>query len=206
MFTGIVEEVGRVRAVRVSPEGGTLEVETSLEGIGEGDSVAVNGVCLTAVRVAEGTVAFEVSPETLRRSNLGTLRPGDPVNLERSLRVGDRFGGHIVTGHVDFTSRILSFRPYGKHRLLKIEVPPDQRVFFAPKGSVAVDGISLTVNEVGEGYATFNVIPYTYENTNLRSRREGDLVNVEVDVIARYVVNFLKNQKRRGLEDLLEGL
>lgn len=207
MFTGIVEDVGRVRSVKVSPEGGVLEVETGLDGIKEGDSVAVNGVCLTVVDYHNGTVTFDVSPETLRRSNLGLLRRGDPVNLERSLRADSRIGGHLVMGHVDFTARILQFRGSGNHRTLKIEVPEDYRVFFAVKGSVAVDGISLTVNEVGEGFISANIIPYTFENTNLRTKREGDLVNVEVDIIARYVVSFLREEgRKRRLEEFLEGL
>ncbi len=207
MFTGIVEDVGRVRSVKVSPEGGVLEVETGLDGIKEGDSVAVNGVCLTVVDYHNGTVTFDVSPETLRRSNLGLLRRGDPVNLERSLRADSRIGGHLVMGHVDFTARILQFRGSGNHRTLKIEVPEDYRVFFAVKGSVAVDGISLTVNEVGEGFISANIIPYTFENTNLRTKREGDLVNVEVDIVARYVVNFLREEgRKRRLEEFLEGL
>ncbi|MDQ7082095.1 MAG: hypothetical protein Q9N34_03245 [Aquificota bacterium] len=140
----------------------------------------------------------------MRTTNLGLLGIGDPVNLERSLRADSRIGGHIVMGHVDFTSRILSFRPAGDHRELVIEVPGDKEVFFAPKGSVAVDGISLTVNRVGGGRISINIIPYTYENTNLRFRKAGDLVNVEVDVIARYVVNLFRREDR--LKDLLERL
>ncbi len=206
MFSGIVEEVGKVRDLRRTGKGAKLTVETELPGIGEGDSVAVNGVCLTVVRVRDQLLEFDLSPETLRTSNLGLLKRGDRVNLERSLRVDSRLGGHIVMGHVDFTSRILSFKPVGEHRELVIEVPRDKEVYFAPKGSVAVDGISLTVNRVEAGRLSVNIIPYTYENTNLRFRKAGDLVNVEIDVIARYVVSFLKREKGENLKDLLEGL
>ncbi len=202
MFTGIVEDVGRVKEVR----SGLLRIETKLGDIKVGDSVSVNGVCLTAVEVSGGEVLFEVSPETLKRTNLGLLRKGDPVNVERSLSLGSRLGGHIVFGHVDFVSRILVFKEAGRHRELVIEVPKGKEVFFAEKGSVAVDGISLTVNYVLDGRISLNIIPFTFENTNLKFRKVGDLVNVEVDPIARYVVRFMEIKEKKSLEELLKGL
>ncbi len=206
MFTGIVEDVGKVKEISLRSGGGVIKVETKLGDIKVGDSVSVNGVCLTAVEVSGRTVTFEMSPETLSRSNLRFLRVGSPVNLERSLRPDSRMGGHLVMGHVDFTARIISFRPEGEHRDLVIEVPRDREVFFAEKGSVAVDGISLTVNRVKEGSISITIIPFTFENTNLRFRRVGDLVNVEIDPIARYVVRFMSIMERKDLGDLLEDL
>ncbi len=206
MFTGLVEDVGEVLDLRRTASGGVLKVRTSLGGIEVGDSVSVNGACLTVVEVSEGVVSFDVSPETFRRTNLGNLKRGDPVNLERALRADSRLGGHFVLGHVDFTSRIISFRPAGQHRELLLEIPPGRRELFVEKGSVAVDGISLTVNTVRNSSLSINVIPYTYERTNLRFRREGDLVNVEADVIGKYVLNYLKLREESPLKDGIEGL
>ncbi len=202
MFTGLVEALGEVLDLKVGAQGGVLRVGTDIEDVRVGDSVAVNGACLTAVEVGKGFLAFEVSPETFSRTNLGTLKKGDKVNLERALRADSRLGGHIVLGHVDFTGKITSFHNVGKHRELVVEIPSDWRVFFVEKGSVAIDGISLTVNEVKEGSISINVIPHTYENTNLKSRKAGDRVNVEVDVIGKYVVSYL----RRSSNNLMDKL
>ncbi len=205
MFTGLVEEVGEVVSLRTGQSGGVLEVKSSLGDIKVGDSVAVNGACLTAVEVKDGLVAFELSPETMKRTNLKNLRRGDLVNLERALRADSRLGGHFVLGHVDFTASIVSFRNLGDHRELIVEIPPDQRKFFVEKGSVAIDGISLTVNYVRGETISINVIPHTYENTNLRIKRPGDLVNVEVDILGKYVVSYLTG-KEGGLEEKLKDL
>ncbi len=204
MFTGIVEEVGEVLLIRRTPEGGFLKVRTSLSGIATGDSVAVNGACLTAVEVDGESVSFEISPETFSRTNLGLLKRGDPVNLERALRADSRLGGHFVLGHVDFTARILSFERRGDHRELVVEIPPRWSAYFVEKGSVAIDGVSLTVNRLTGSGVSINVIPHTLERTNLKVRRAGDLVNVEVDVIGKYVLRFLSG--RGDLEEKLKGL
>ncbi len=204
MFTGIVEEVGEVLLIRRTPEGGFLKVRTSLSGIVTGDSVAVNGACLTAVEVDGESVSFEISPETFSRTNLGLLKRGDPVNLERALRADSRLGGHFVLGHVDFTARILSFERRGDHRELVVEIPPRWSAYFVEKGSVAIDGVSLTVNRLTDSGVSINVIPHTLERTNLKVRRAGDLVNVEVDVIGKYVLRFLSG--RGDLEEKLKGL
>ena len=205
MFTGLVEDIGEVISLFRDSKGGRLSVRTELGDIKVGDSVAVNGACLTAVKVDENTITFEVSPETFKRTNLGLLRRGDPVNLERALRADSRLGGHFVLGHVDFTAKILSFRNLGEHRELVIEIPPDQRRFFVEKGSVAVDGISLTVNYVRGNSISINIVPYTFENTNLKFRKPGDLVNVEVDIIGKYVVNYLSGREG-DLEEKLREL
>lgn len=208
MFTGLVEEVGKVVSLKKSPEGALLTVETSLGDIKIGDSVAVNGACLTVVDIDQQRVSFELSPETLKRTNLGLLKTGDFVNLERALRVGDRLGGHIVQGHVDFTARIISFKNLGKHRELVIEIPTGWEKYFVEKGSVALDGISLTVNTVQGNKISINIIPHTYEHTNLKYKKVGDLLNVETDIVGKYVINYLErfSLKETSLEEKLKNL
>ena len=203
MFTGLVEDVGKV----LRAGGGVLVVETSLTDIEVGDSVAVNGACLTAVEVDGGKVTFEVSQETLSRTNLADLKAGDRVNLERALKVGSRLGGHIVQGHVDFTARIREIRPQGGHRLLTLEIPREWSLYFVEKGSVAVDGISLTVNAVEGNFIFINIIPHTLENTNLKFRKPGDRVNIETDIIGKYIIRYLENLgKEKSFEEKLKGL
>ncbi len=208
MFTGLVEEIGKVTYFKKSPEGALLTVETTLVDIKIGDSVAVNGACLTVVEVKQGKISFELSPETLERTNLKFLKIGDFVNLERALKVGDRLGGHIVQGHIDFTAKITSFRNLGKHRELIIEIPPGWEKYFVEKGSVALDGISLTVNTVQGNKVSINIIPHTYENTNLKFKKVGDLLNVETDIVGKYVVNYLEKFSSRdsSLEEKLKNL
>ena len=208
MFTGLVEEVGKVVSLKKSPEGALLTVETSLGDIKIGDSVAVNGACLTVVDIDQQRVSFELSPETLKRTNLGLLKTGDFVNLERALRVGDRLGGHIVQGHVDFTARITSFKNLGKHRELVIEIPTGWEKYFVEKGSIALDGISLTVNTVQGNKISINIIPHTYKHTNLKYKKVGDLLNVETDIVGKYVINYLErfSSKETSLEEKLKNL
>jgi len=199
MFTGIVEALGKVVELRRAGEGALLTLEAPFEDVKEGDSVAVNGVCLTLTARKGGLLTFELSQETLRKTNLSRLKAGERVNLERALRLSDRLGGHLLLGHVDFTAPIRSFRPLGRHRELKVAVPPEKRKFFVEKGSVGLDGISLTVNEVGRDFITVNVIPYTYEHTNLKFRKVGDLLNVELDIFGKYAVNYLESLGRSFL-------
>ncbi|QWK20229.1 MAG: riboflavin synthase [Hydrogenobacter thermophilus] len=206
MFTGLVEDVGKVKNIKISSKGGTLEVITSLKEIKVGDSVAVNGVCLTVTKVENSIISFDLSPETLRRSNLSKASVGDLINLERAIKVGDRLGGHILLGHVDFTSRIESFRSVGDHYELKIYIPDEWILYFVEKGSVGIDGISLTVNTVEGNLISLNIIPHTYQNTNLKGRKEGDHVNIEVDILGKYVINYLSKRRERRLDQLLERL
>ncbi len=188
MFTGLVEEVGKIKSVERG--GSLLKIECSkvIEDVKEGDSVAVNGVCLTVVAVGDNCLSFDVSSETLKRSNLSRLRTGSAVNLERALRVGDRLGGHILQGHVDTVVRVLGMRRErgGFYRFL-FELPYNFRTLVVEKGSIGIDGISLTVAEVKGNAFSVAVIPHTYENTNLRERKVGDRVNVEFDIIGKYV-------------------
>jgi riboflavin synthase len=185
MFTGIVEERGRVRAL----EGGRLVVECRavLGDTAVGDSVAVNGVCLTAVEAAPDSLSFDLAPETLSRTNLAQLRPGDPVNLERPLTLASRLGGHLVQGHVDAVGIVRSFTGNGHGARLGIEIPEGLRPYLVKKGSVTVDGVSLTVASAGgEGFEVA-LVPHTLEVTTLGDRRPGDQVNLEADVLAKYV-------------------
>lgn len=193
MFTGIVEEVGRV--AEAAPRGSlvvlTIAAERAAEGLAVGDSLAVNGVCLTAVRVAPGEVVVEAVPETLRRTNLGGLAPGDPVNLERSLTPTTRLGGHFVQGHVDATGEVLDVVLEGASRLVRLAAPPEVMRYVVPKGFVAVDGASLTVAEAGPGWLRIAFIPHTLDRTVAGGYRPGSRVNLEADVLGKYVEHLL---------------
>ena len=188
MFTGLVETTARVRRVDPEPDGVRLEVETPLAAeLRQGDSIAVNGVCLTAVDPGADGFKADVMAETLRRSSLGPLAAGDSVNVELPLRAGDRLGGHVVQGHVDGTGTVVSTRDEGFARLVRVSADPSLLRYVVEKGSIAVDGVSLTVAEVdGEGF-TVSLIPETLERTTLGLAAPGRVVNLEVDVFAKYV-------------------
>jgi riboflavin synthase len=185
MFTGIVEELGEV----VAQEPGRLTVRGRLvtSDTGPGDSVAVNGVCLTVVTVAGDEFTVDVMPETLARTGLGRLAPGDPVNLERAATASTRLGGHLVQGHVDGVGTLRSRTPGAGWHDLRVSLPPELSRYLVEKGSVTVDGVSLTVVAVGADWFDVSLIPTTLERTTLGRRRVGELVNLEVDVIAKYV-------------------
>ena len=193
MFTGIVEELGRVVSIAHGPDDSARLVVRGprvTADAGPGDSIAVNGVCLTAVELADGTFSADVMAETLRRSSLGALQPGDPVNLERPMAADGRFGGHIVQGHVDGLGRIRARHPSQNWEVVQIDLPPELARYLVEKGSITVDGVSLTVVEVVDGEAPWfsvSLIPTTLAETTLGSRAVGDPVNLEVDVIAKYV-------------------
>jgi riboflavin synthase len=189
MFTGIVQAVGKVHRI----ENLVLEVDAPAsfapEGYDTGESVAVNGCCLTVV--AEAPLRFDLSEETLARTGLGQLRAGDPVNLERAMTARDRFGGHIVQGHVDATGEVLAVEPQEGSTILRFRVPEEYTRYLIDKGSVTIDGISLTVvRPEGDTFEAW-IIPHTLENTNLAARQPGDRVNLEFDVIAKYVERLL---------------
>jgi riboflavin synthase len=188
MFTGLVQDLGRVTAVDAGADGVTLGVRTKLAGeIAEGDSVAVNGVCLTATAIADGHFRAEVMHETLRRSSLAEAAQGADVNLELALRASDRMGGHIVQGHVDGLGSVRDTREDGFARVLTIAAPAALLRYVVEKGSIAVNGVSLTVVGVGEDWFSVSLIPETLERTTLGAAAPGAPVNLEVDVVAKYV-------------------
>lgn len=194
MFTGIIQSVGRVRAIE--PRGGDVRLsiatgDLDLSDVQLGDSIAVAGCCLTAVTLDAGGFAADVSNESLSLTTLGTLKNGDAVNLEKALRLADRLGGHLVSGHVDGLGTVVSVRPDGRSQRWTFEVPADLARYIAHKGSVTIDGTSLTVNEVEGTRFGVNLIPHTVEHTTFADRRPGDAVNIEVDVVARYVERLL---------------
>ncbi|MBI4969517.1 MAG: riboflavin synthase [Rhodospirillales bacterium] len=194
MFTGIVTDLGKVRSVTRQPGGEVrFEIATAYpaEAIPIGASVAHNGVCLTVVERGPGWFAVFASLETLDKTTLGSWKAGAPVNLERPLKVGDELGGHIVSGHVDGVGTVDSIRPEGESKRFLIAVPESLRKFIAPKGSVAVDGVSLTVNEVEGARFGVNIIPHTLAVTTFGHYRPGDRVNLEIDMLARYVARLL---------------
>lgn len=188
MFTGLVADLGTVAALDRGADGLRLRVSTTLAGeLSPGDSVAVNGVCLTAVDIDAGAFSADVMEETLRRSSLGPLGEGDNVNLELPLRPSDRLGGHVVQGHVDGTGTVESVRDDGFARVVRIVAAPDLLRYVVEKGSIAVDGVSLTVSEVDDGAFAVSLIPETLERTTLGTAAPGRTVNLEVDVFAKYV-------------------
>ena len=193
MFTGIVEEVGNV--AHVSPNRLAVEASTVMPGLKLGDSIAINGACLTVVECGPSRFAVDLAPETMRRTALGALENGGPVNLERALAAGDRMGGHIVQGHVDGTGRVTSIRNDHDCIILRIRAPKRLIPYIVEKGFVAIDGISLTVVKKGSSSFTLSVIPYTLRNTNLHRIRVGDRVNLEADILAKYVESLLATQQ-----------
>ena len=189
MFTGIVEEVGVV--AKISDIGMTVRATKVTEDLKLGDSIAVNGACLTAVSFDRTEFSVDLSPETMRRTSLDQLSVGGPVNLERALLASDRMGGHIMQGHVDGTGRVMSTKRDGDSTVFRIRVPKRLQRYIVEKGFVAVDGISLTVVKRGASSFTLAVIPYTLANTNLAALSVGDRVNLEADILAKYVESLL---------------
>ncbi len=187
MFSGIVEAVGRIQEIEATPGSTRLRVAAPFSGLSLGESVCVSGVCLTVVFVSADSFDVEVSAETLRRSRFAALQTGDPVNLERSLRLGDRLSGHLVFGHVDGVGRLASVTLEGDSRLCRFEVPGSIARYLVEKGSIAVDGVSLTVFHCESGGFSSSIIPHTADVTTLGTLRPGDRVNLESDMIARYV-------------------
>ena len=193
MFTGIIEELGRVRSIERRGDGARLVIEarTVTEGTHEGDSIAVNGVCLTAIDVRADSFAADGSRETLQRSTLGSLRAGSAVNLERAVTPSTRLGGHIVQGHVDARGRFLNAAEHGGSWTIRVAYPPEVARYLVFKGSVAVEGISLTVACLTDDYFEVAVIPKTWAMTNLSQLRPNAEVNLEADIIAKYVERIL---------------
>jgi riboflavin synthase len=196
MFTGLIENAGKIKSTRKGDRSLVLTISTDLpvRVMKLGASVAVNGACLTIVKRGRGDFTVDVSPETLRCTNLQELRAGSLVNLERPMRLGGELGGHLVTGHVDTVATVAAIQQEGEFTFYSFHVPPKIAASLVPKGSVAVDGISLTVNECTRRGFSVAIIPFTLQHTNLRARRVGDKVNIETDLIGKYVHSFMANR------------
>lgn len=194
MFTGIIEEVGTIQELRFLSQGATLAVgaEQCIAGLKIGDSIAVNGVCLTATRIGTNFFLCDVSAETLRISNFKQLKQGRGVNLERSLMVGDRLGGHFVQGHVDGVGRFISKVASGEGYEVSFDFPRELERYLVYKGSISINGISLTIATLARGIFSVAVIPHTFESTNLSQLIVGDLVNLEVDILGKYFERFFQ--------------
>ncbi len=191
MFTGIIEAVGAVESIQIHSDGGA-RIAVRAFPMAVGESLAVNGVCLTVQRAEGDLLYFDAVSETLRRTNLGDLKAGDCVNLERPLTAESRIGGHFVQGHVDTTARLIEIREEGNARVLKLQLENAAYMrYIVPKGSIAIDGISLTVVEAGSDWFTVWIIPHTWAVTNLAHRQIGERVNLETDILARYVERLL---------------
>ncbi|MEW4453913.1 riboflavin synthase [Bremerella sp. JC817] len=198
MFTGLVETQGRVVALKPEGPGVRLSLDSPLiaGSASLGDSIAVNGCCLTVVSIAENVVDFEAGEETLKRTNLGQLATESVVNLERSLQLGDRLGGHLVTGHIDTTAQLVERNDDGEWCTMWFEVPAEYARQMASKGSVAIDGISLTLVDVTDTRFSVALIPHTLDATTLGQRKTGDTVNIETDLLAKYVQRQLATQPK----------
>ncbi len=195
MFTGIIEELGRLKQKEGSPQGGSALVigaSLVLEGLKIGDSIAVNGICLTATEFTRETFTAYVMPETLRKTGLDALTPGSHLNLERALALGGRLGGHMVSGHVDGTGTLTWRRPEGNALILNFKAAPELMRYVIPKGSIAVDGVSLTVAFIDENGFSVSLIPHSADQTTLGRKKPGDLVNLETDLIGKYVEKLLQ--------------
>ena len=198
MFTGIIEELGSVRSIEERGENARIVIAARIvtEGTNHGDSISVNGVCLTALDIQPDSFAADVSRETLSRSTLGHLKPGAPVNLERAVTPATRLGGHIVQGHVDARGQFAGVEDHGESWTLRIKYPPEIARYLVFKGSVSVEGISLTIAGLTDEYFEIAIIPKTWEVTNLSHLKPGDDVNIEVDVMGKYIEKLLAHIAR----------
>jgi riboflavin synthase len=195
MFTGIIKETGRISKIKDTASDREIGVQCNktLKDLYIGDSIAVSGVCLTVTYKDNQSFSCDVSFNTLNNTSLKHLRVNDIVNLESSLTASDKLGGHFVSGHVDCTAKILKISKTGRSYIIEIELPVDIHNYVVPNGSIAIEGISLTVTGVQKNIFSVVIIPYTFENTNLSQKHTGDIVNIEIDMLARYVLNFLKS-------------
>lgn len=209
MFTGIVERVGRIEALEVAHENGSQAARVRIHAgplvasLAVSGSIAVNGCCLTIVEIGGEVFAADLSSETLRRTSFSEMKPGTRVNLERPLTAGKEFGGHFVQGHVDGIGRVVRWDAEGANWWLGVRLPPELVRYAAVKGSIAIDGISLTVANVGGDIVEAAIIPFTYANTNLQGLRVGDAVNLEADILAKYLERMLETRRSTGASSAL---
>ena len=200
MFTGLIQQLGVV--IRQGSSTLTIDAGSLASSCRLGESVAVSGVCLTVVDISPPRVAMDLLKETLERTNLGLLKPGDIVNLEPALKVGGELGGHFVTGHVDGEGKLISRRKSGRDWIFRLELPSGLEKYMVEKGSITIEGVSLTIAEVAGKIVSVHIIPHTFSNTNLKEKQEGSLLNIEADLLGKYVVNFL--EKRDGSASLID--
>jgi riboflavin synthase len=208
MFTGIVQELGRVTSLDPHQTGARIAIECAavLADVQIGASIAVNGACITAVQLSENSFSADLSPETLKRTNLGELRPSSPVNLERPLGVGARLDGHFVLGHVDSTVELVTLSSLGENNWwLTIRLPHEFARYVVSKGSLALDGVSLTVAEIDGDLASFTILPHTYTHTTLHAYKPGARLNLEVDILAKHVEKLIASSQIRPAEPALPG-
>lgn len=202
MFSGIIEETGKLRGVKKTSGSGEIDIEARkvLEGMKIGDSVSVNGACLTVTKIEKDGFKADLSQETIRKTNLGRLSQLEPVNLERPLKLNQGLSGHLVTGHIDGVGRILSRKMEGKELVLEVEAPPGISEYLIPKGSIAIDGISLTLTETKKDRFKVVIIPHTVEVTNLKHKKVGSQLNLEADIIGKYVKKFTGPDRDTGFD------
>lgn len=191
MFTGIIEELGKIRLITTNKI--EIQCKDILTDTKFGDSIAVNGVCLTVTDIKSDGFTADISPETMKVTNLNSLKNGDVVNLERALKADGRFGGHIVSGHADACGKCKKISRTGEFYLLEVELPAEYSRYVVKKGSITINGISLTVAEVSQNVVSCAIIPHTYDNTNLKTLANGCFVNIEVDILAKYIEKFLSS-------------
>lgn len=196
MFTGIIEEIGKIIEIKKTGKNNSLTISCTkiLEDIKLGDSIAVNGICLTVSRFNNNSFTADVMPVTIQKSNLKTCRNGEFINLERALQLKSRLGGHLVSGHIDGTGKIISITKYENAIIFKIQINPEQRKYMIQEGSICIDGISLTISELKQDNLTVSIIPETMQNTILQYKKHGDNVNIESDIVGKYLFNFLQNE------------
>ena len=196
MFTGIIEELGKI--LDITSNKITVECGTVIEDAKLGDSIAVNGVCLTVTKILKNGFIADISPETYRITILNYLRCGDYVNLERAMKADGRFGGHIVSGHIDGRGKFIESKRINEFYELRFELPKELSKYVIKKGSITINGISLTIAETGDNNIKVAIIPHTYENTNLKYLKRGDFVNIEVDMVAKYIEKFLSSSDNKS--------
>jgi len=203
MFTGIVEEIGKVKSVFRGTNALRLDIEAKkvLENLRVGESINISGACQTVIEMEKSSFAVEVVEETLQKTNLGQLRSGDWVNLERSLKPSDRLSGHIVTGHIDCVGKIISIERKQKSLIFKVSFPRKFSSYMVEKGSISLEGVSLTIVNVSPDAISVSIIPFTYENTNFKYKKENDLVNVELDIIGKYIKKMIDSRTSQGDEE-----
>jgi len=196
MFTGIIHHLGQFKGYRQGKQEIVIEVPPGLPRVETGESIAVNGVCLSLVKRERNTSFFNLSPETRQRTTLGSLRPGERLNLEQPLTLSSPLSGHLITGHVDSRGKVLKIIKREKGMRLTVSYPPELRPYFIPQGSVALNGVSLTIVDLGPSCFEVELIPITLENSNLEDLKRGDSVNIECDMIGKYVYNWISKEKQ----------